>query len=106
MRSDWAKGWARFIKPGGALIATVFPVFSDDAGNPFNSKNTGPPWPVTPEDYQVLEKEGFELISMERVAEEMSHPPRRGMEYVGVWLKSYPGPSKYLWWDPLKSGDV
>ena len=88
MRSDWAKGWARFIKPGGTLIATVFPVFSDDAGNPFNSKNTGPPWPVTPEDYQELEKEGFELISMERVAEEMSHPPRRGMEYVGVWLKS------------------
>ena len=87
MRNDWAKGWAHFINPGGILIATVFPVFTDDSGNPFNSKDTGPPWPVTPEDYQVLEKEGFELVSMERVSEGQSHPPRSGLEWVGVWRR-------------------
>lgn len=87
MRNDWAKSWASLLNPGGTLIATVFPVFTDDSGNPFNSKNTGPPWPVTPEDYQVLETVGFERVSMEKVADGMSHEPRNGMEWVGVWKK-------------------
>lgn len=88
-REEWAKSWSRLLNPGGRLLCTVFPVFTDEAGNPFNSKNTGPPWPVVPQDYSdVLEKHGFELVSLEKVEESGSHAPRAGMEYVGLWRKA------------------
>jgi len=88
MRGAWAQSWAELLRPGGTLIATVFPVFPDDK-NPFlaDKEMAGPPWPVVPDDYKVLEKHGFELVSMSKVADGGSHQPRTGMEWVGVWSK-------------------
>ena len=62
MRPDWAAAWARFLKPGGTLACLVFPVDSE--------RQTGPPWPVTPEIYEdLLSKHGGLARSVSRVAE-------------------------------------
>lgn len=47
-RSAWAAGWARALKPGGLLLALVFPVDSN------MDPNMGPPYPVTPQLYEQL----------------------------------------------------
>ena len=88
-REDWASSWAKLLNPGGKLVATVFPVFPDD-NNPFLASKdmAGPPWPVVPGDYSILEKHGFELVSMEKVPDGMSHQPRTGMEWIGVWTRT------------------
>ena len=88
MREAWAQSWTELLRPGGTLIATVFPVFPDGK-NPFlaDKEMAGPPWPVVPDDYKVLEKHGFELVSMSKVADGGSHQPRTGMEWVGIWRK-------------------
>lgn len=46
----------------------------------------GPPWPVTPELYkQLLLPAGFELLSLERIPDRLSHPKRVGREWLGRW---------------------
>ena len=80
MRSDWAPAWRRILRPGGKLITLIFPV---DESLPFE----GPPWPVTPELYKELldGKNGFVLVSMEKVPDEQSHSQRSGKEWMAVW---------------------
>lgn len=46
MRADWAASWARLLKSGGLLKTLIFPVDPE--------RQTGPPWPVTPEIYEEL----------------------------------------------------
>ncbi|GAB4822661.1 hypothetical protein N2152v2_009707 [Parachlorella kessleri] len=76
MRADWAAAWSRFLKPGGTLACLVFPVDPE--------RQTGPPWPVTPEIYEdLLSKHGFQCLGLEKVPEELSHPGREGKEFMG-----------------------
>ena len=52
MREDWAKAWARHMKPGGKLITLIFPVEPEP-------RDGGPPWYVHPDMYtQVLTANG------------------------------------------------
>ena len=46
MLEHWAQTWARHIRPGGRLVALIFPV------DP--TRTTGPPWAVTTDQYKAL----------------------------------------------------
>ena len=81
MRQDWAASWYRLLRPqGGLLITLIFPV------DPTLDVNEGPPFPVTPDVYQeLLLPVGFALKRLEQVPEELSHPKRKGKEWMAVW---------------------
>lgn len=81
MRPAWATTYARMIKPGGILVTLVYPM---DREKP---RDSGPPFPLFPEDYEILKPAGFELVSMERVPDVLSHPPRVGKENIGIWRR-------------------
>jgi len=81
MREDWAKAWARHMKPGGKLITLIFPVEPEP-------RDGGPPWYVHPDMYtQVLTANGFENVRLEAVDASLSHKGRGGREYLGIWRK-------------------
>lgn len=46
MRADWAASWARLLRPGATLACLAFPIDPE--------RGTGPPWPVTPQQYKDL----------------------------------------------------
>ncbi|KAL4418915.1 hypothetical protein ABPG77_003705 [Micractinium sp. CCAP 211/92] len=76
MRGDWAASWARLLRPGATLACLAFPIDPE--------RGTGPPWPVTPQQYKdLLLPAGFALEREEPVPPELSHPGRGGME---CWL--------------------
>ena len=62
MRAGWAPAWARLLKPGGELITLMFPLppapgtAADTAGGGKGgeTKEEGPPWPLTPQLYREL----------------------------------------------------
>ncbi|KAE8265839.1 hypothetical protein A4X09_0g6507 [Tilletia walkeri] len=54
-RTRWAETYARVVKPGGVLIALVWPIKGPDAGP------EGPPFNVAPEHYKELLSDAFEL---------------------------------------------
>lgn len=73
MRADWAASWARLLRPGATLACLAFPIDPE--------RGTGPPWPVTPQQYKdLLLPAGFALEREEPVPAELSHPGRGGME--------------------------
>jgi hypothetical protein len=47
MREDWAKSWARHMRPGGQLITLIFPVEAEP-------RDGGPPWYVHPDMYTAV----------------------------------------------------
>ncbi len=47
-RQAWAEAWATLVKPGGQLVTLIFPV------DPEKPRDSGPPFPVTPELYADL----------------------------------------------------
>ncbi|KXZ45501.1 hypothetical protein GPECTOR_54g243 [Gonium pectorale] len=82
MRQDWATHWARHLRPGGCLVALVFPI------RPTADPNVGPPFPVSPQLYtELLVPKGFECIYSEPVPAELSHPSRAGQEVMTIWRK-------------------
>lgn len=46
LRRDWARTWAKVIKPGSHLVTLEYPIRPDD--------KTGPPWAVSPQIYSDL----------------------------------------------------
>jgi SAM-dependent methyltransferase len=82
MRPDWAQAWARMLRPGGVLATLIFPVDPE--------RESGPPWPVTPDLYKglLLTDNLFKLRSLEAVPEAQSHPGRGGKEWMAVWERS------------------
>jgi SAM-dependent methyltransferase len=80
MRGDWASAWARLLAPGARLICLAFPLN--------HGTQTGPPWPVTLDDYkQLLLPAGFELEKEEPVPPERSHPGRASKECMLVFRR-------------------
>lgn len=80
-RPSWAQSWSDAIKPGGTLIALLWPV--DPALDPL----VGPPFPVTIELYRELLGPHFELQSVAPVPEALSHSSRRGKEHLALFVR-------------------
>ncbi|CAD6891511.1 unnamed protein product [Tilletia controversa] len=81
-RTRWAETYARIIRPGGILIAVVYPI-RPDAGP------EGPPFKLAPESYKELLSDAFEL-QWEGV------PARQkdthvGVEQVQIWSRKSGG---------------
>ena len=82
LRDDWASGMARAVRPGGRLVALIFPV------DPSRGRDVGPPYAVEAADYEGrLGLEGFRTESVEGVPSDESHPGRGGMEKFGVFVR-------------------
>lgn len=77
MRADWGRQMSVLIKPGGFLIALVFPI------NP--RQDDGPPFFIQPSHYVDALGEGWENV-IARVPEE-SLPSHIGYEYLMVFKK-------------------
>lgn len=88
MRPAWAARYASLIEIGGVLITLIFPVQP-----PERASEPGPPWPVTPAEYQALLTAGgaFACEALARVPEPLSHKGRAGREWLGVWRRQGSG---------------
>lgn len=76
-RADWGHQMSALVKPGGFLIALVYPL------NP--PRDDGPPYYVRPEHYIEALGKNWEKV-IERVPEE-SISTHIGLEYLMVWKK-------------------
>ena len=74
LRHDWGLKMAELIKPNGTLITLMFPIDNHEGGPPFS---------VTPEDYNKVLK-NFKLQSLTACS---SFKPRQGKEKLGIWVK-------------------
>lgn len=80
-RPAWARKMARLIRPGGQLVALLFPVIEDP--KKFEQLMLdGPPFPVVPRETRQLLQDDFELLSMDPVDPELSHEGRQGNEWL------------------------
>ncbi|EIW82233.1 S-adenosyl-L-methionine-dependent methyltransferase [Coniophora puteana RWD-64-598 SS2] len=77
MRNDWGRQMNTLVKPGGYLIALIFPIDSYREG--------GPPFSVKPEDYYEPLGSGWEKV-LDKIPENPS-PRRLGRERMVVWRK-------------------
>ena len=86
-RSEWAGQMARLIRPGGELIALIFPhkwVRGDgDRGMP--------PFRLMPDEVEALVRDAFEHVSIEPVPPALSHQGREGLETLGRWRRRASG---------------
>jgi len=81
MREDWAKAWARHIKPDGELVTLIFPVEAEP-------RDSGPPFCVHPDAYSaVLTANGFLNTYLEKIPDEKSHAGREGKEWFAKWKR-------------------
>lgn len=112
-REAWARAYSRLLARGtGLLITLIFPsvpppglgveelpreereafraAFGSLEALAADAAAQGPPWPVSPEEYErVLLSEGlFELVSCEAVPARLSHRGRGGREFVAVWRRT------------------
>ncbi|PWN98932.1 S-adenosyl-L-methionine-dependent methyltransferase [Tilletiopsis washingtonensis] len=84
LHDKWAQAYTRLIKPGGKLLALVYPIQGDRPG--------GPPYSVDPERYKQLLSPAFEL--------EHQAPPlvrgqdrEEGLEQIMIWRRKADTPS-------------
>lgn len=82
MRAGWAPAWARLLKPGGELITLMFPLppapgtaaETAGGGGVGETKEEGPPWPLTPQLYRELLLPNGALLRRCHEAECQSRP--------------------------------
>jgi len=77
LHKKWAESYARNIKKGGILFATVYPIHGPREG--------GPPFSVHPDIYSSLLSETFELLH-HAVPKEQKET-HVGVEEVMIWRK-------------------
>ena len=82
-RAEWAAAYRSLLAPGAVLIALIFPVEATDEAR----AKQGPPWPITPEDYQALLADGFACESLAPIPPSLSHRGRGGRAWMGVWRR-------------------
>ena len=82
-RDAWAARMGRLVKPGGNLVALMFPLDGDRAG--------GPPFSVSKADYLDRLVHGseplFAVEAVEDVPAAASHPERGGREALGIFTR-------------------
>lgn len=82
MRAAWGKAYGRLIRPGGVLIALMWPVEAS------RDRSVGPPFPIEPEDYdKALAPAGFVREHVSKVPDDVSVERRRGLEMVGIYRR-------------------
>jgi hypothetical protein len=80
----WARRAGELLRPGGELIALIFPVPSPP-GQLGPGPHEGPPFPLDPYRVRELLVEDFEEISLAPASH--SHPKRAGREWLGCWRR-------------------
>ncbi|ORZ03391.1 S-adenosyl-L-methionine-dependent methyltransferase [Syncephalastrum racemosum] len=75
MRPQWSARMAEIVKPGGTLVALMFPIVE---------KKGGPPFAVSPELYHELLDGAFELVYQQDAE---GHEDRKGKEKMSVWKR-------------------
>ncbi len=79
IRPDWARQMSKLIRPGGQLVALLFPIIDDEVTFQ-EMMDAGPPFPLIPQEIEELLAEDFEALSVEPTDE--SHQGRQGMEWL------------------------
>jgi SAM-dependent methyltransferase len=80
LRSAYARRVAELLKPEGRLIGFFY---CDEVND-----SDGPPFPIIPEELELLLKPGFELVADETV--QGSQPPFAGKEHWQIWRRKGP----------------
>ncbi|KAK9719761.1 hypothetical protein K7432_004588 [Basidiobolus ranarum] len=75
IRSQWGERYAEIIKPGGVLIALMYPL---------DEREGGPPFTVSIPAYKSALERFFDL---ELIDDCKSHPNREGKEKISVWRR-------------------
>jgi hypothetical protein len=76
MRKDWAAQYAKIIKPGGFLIAYMYPI---------NTHTDGPPFAVSPEIYRELLSPYFEEVYIKECT--VTYERRKTSEHKELFSK-------------------
>ena len=76
MRNDWSKQMSNLLKPGGILIALIFPIDGE--------RTDGPPFSMSPDLHQQLLSQNFKLEYLEKPKIEVENKDRKMM---GVWRR-------------------
>jgi SAM-dependent methyltransferase len=72
LRPAWAERMAEVLRPGGTLLAMVFPIITPPADY------EGPPWPLSVALVSELLREHFDVVA--EIPSEETHPGREGKE--------------------------
>lgn len=80
MRELWGRRMAELIKPGGYLIALMYPI------DPARARDDGPPFPVDFEAYSAVLQEAWDNVL--NIIPTTSRPNHEGRERLGVWKRS------------------
>ncbi|KAH7344897.1 S-adenosyl-L-methionine-dependent methyltransferase [Rhizoctonia solani] len=79
LRVHWGRRMTEIIKPGGYLIALMYPI------DPGRARNDGPPFPVDFEAYSAALNESWDNLLNVVPAE--SQPTHEGRERLGIWRR-------------------
>lgn len=79
-RKLWGTRYAELIKPGGVLIALMWPLNVDKIG--------GPPFVLTPEIYDEALGANFTRIYFKEAIDLKDQEAHRGHEMMSVWLRT------------------
>ncbi|CEL57817.1 putative thiol methyltransferase 2 OS=Arabidopsis thaliana GN=HOL3 PE=1 SV=1 [Rhizoctonia solani AG-1 IB] len=79
LRESWGRRVADIVKPGGHLIALMYPI------DPDRRRNDGPPFPVDFNAYSTVLEESWDNIL--NVVPTVSRPNHEDRERLGVWRR-------------------
>lgn len=77
MRRAWASTYARVIRPGGILLALVYPIHGP--------RTDGPPFSLSPQIYAELLSDAFELVWAGVPLQQSDSRRGTGVEQLNVW---------------------
>lgn len=80
MRPAWGRRYAEIMAPGSHLIVLMFPLSKDE-----DSKDKGPPFLVSEQDYHRVLDGDFELVHIDPNC--TTHDSRAGQEVITVWQR-------------------
>jgi len=88
MRTEWAEEWSKLLQPGGELVTLIFPLRPQGPDPADGSIGGGPPFALSQRLVtQLLEPQGFELISAEHVPQEELARGHMSGEIIARWRK-------------------
>lgn len=79
LREPWGRRMAEIVKPGGHLIALMYPI------DPDRARDDGPPFPVDFEAYSLALQGSWDNIL--NIVPTTSRPGHEGRERLGIWRR-------------------